>query len=99
VKHPTLKKPNMETLGGHDRTLRFFFRDSVKETFFRTLGSTSGVKMKEIEAVYYFALYRNGQLSRDMLMLLLELKNRKFIKEKFFLSIKCNFAAFDPPQP
>jgi hypothetical protein len=31
-----------------------FFRNSVNETFFMTLRSTSDVKMKEIEDVYFF---------------------------------------------
>jgi hypothetical protein len=34
-----------------------FFQDFEYTTFFRTLRSTSGVKMKEIENVYFFALH------------------------------------------
>jgi hypothetical protein len=59
------KSPNWKlwaaTTGRQD-----FSRNSVEETFFRTLRSSSGVKMKEIEDVYFFALCGNGQLSRDM---------------------------------
>jgi hypothetical protein len=60
------KSSKLETSGGHHRAPRFFFRNSVDETFFRTLRSSSGVKMEEIEDVYFFALYGNGQLSRDI---------------------------------
>jgi hypothetical protein len=49
------------TTGRHD----FFFQNPVDDDF-RTLKSSSGVKMKEIEDVYFYALYGNGQLSREM---------------------------------
>jgi hypothetical protein len=46
VDHPTLKKPKT---GRQD-----IFQNSVDEIFFRTLRSTSDVKMKEIEMSTFF---------------------------------------------
>jgi hypothetical protein len=50
----------------YENPLSISWATKMRPTHYRTLRSSSGVKMKEIEDVYCFALYGNGQLSRDM---------------------------------
>jgi hypothetical protein len=66
VDRPTLKKPKIGNFGRTPLGAKIFFRNSVVK-------SSSGVKMKEIEDVYFFELYGNGQLSRDMCFNIAEL--------------------------
>jgi hypothetical protein len=46
VDRPTLKKPKIENFGRPPLGANIFFRNSVEETFFRTLRSSSGVKIE-----------------------------------------------------
>jgi hypothetical protein len=66
VNRPTLKKPKLGNFGRPPQGAKIFFQDFEYTTFDRTLRSTSGVKMKEIEDVYFFALYGSVLFSRDM---------------------------------
>jgi hypothetical protein len=54
VNRPTLKKPKIGNFGRPPQGAKIFFQVFEYTTFFRTLRSTSGVKMKEIQDVYFF---------------------------------------------
>jgi hypothetical protein len=54
VNRPALKKPKIGNFGRPPQGAKIFFQDFEYTTFFRTLRSTSDVKMKEIEDVYFF---------------------------------------------
>jgi hypothetical protein len=49
VNRRTLKKPKIGNFGRLPQGAKIFFLDFEYKTFFRTLRSTFGVKMKEIE--------------------------------------------------
>jgi hypothetical protein len=65
-----------------------FFQDFEYATFFRTLRSTSGVKMKEIEDVYFFALHGSVLLSRDMCFKRKHHVNFKLWQEKYPIELE-----------
>jgi hypothetical protein len=53
VNRPTLKKLKIGKFGRPPPCAEIFFRNSVNETFFRTLRSTSVVKMGLLNIIFY----------------------------------------------